>query len=102
MVVMVVPEQLVCEEGVETAFGVGLTVTVAVNVGPAHPPAFKGVMVKVTTTGAAVVLVSVPLMLPVPLAAIPVTETVLSLVQLKLLPVPVKVMAVMAVPHAMV
>lgn len=77
--VIAVPEQMVCDGGVATAFGVGFTSTVAVVVGPAHPPAV-GVIVNVTVTGAAVVLVSVPLILPVPLAAIPVTATVLSLV----------------------
>lgn len=46
---------------------------------PSHPFA-EGVMVKVTVTGAAVVLVRVPEIFPVPLAVIPVTETVLSLV----------------------
>ena len=66
-----------------TAVGVGFTNTVAVSVaGPAQPLASSGVMVNVTVTGAAVVLVSVPLILPVPLAAIPVAATVLSLVQL--------------------
>ena len=39
-------------------------------------------IVKVTVTGAFVVFVSVPLILPAPLAAIPVTATVLSLTQL--------------------
>ena len=39
-------------------------------------------IVKVTVTGDTVVLVSVPLILPVPFAAIPVTVTVLFLVQL--------------------
>ena len=43
-------------------------------------------MVKVTVTGAAVVLVKLPLMSPLPLAAIPVTDVVLSLVQLKVVP----------------
>ena len=38
-------------------------------------------MVKVTVIGAKVVLVNEPLILPAPLAAIPVTVTVLSLVQ---------------------
>lgn len=38
-------------------------------------------MVKVTVIGANVVLVRVPLIFPGPLAAIPVTDTVLSLVQ---------------------
>ena len=44
-------------------------------------------IVKVTVTGAVVVLVSVPLILPAPLAAIPVTVAVLSLVQLNTVPV---------------
>ena len=44
-------------------------------------PSFTGVIVKVTVTGALVVLVSVSLMFPDPLAAIPVTATVLFLVQ---------------------
>ena len=61
-------------------FGVGITSTVAVVVGPTQPLAV-GVMVKVTVIGLTVVLVSVPLILPEPLAAIPVTVTVLSLVQ---------------------
>ena len=40
-----------------------------------------GVIVKVTVIGAVVVFMSVPLISPLPLAAIPVTEAVLSLVQ---------------------
>ena len=79
IVVIATPEQTVCEEGVATAFGVGLTTTVAVVVGPAQVLAV-GVIVNVTVTGAFVVLVSVPDILPEPLAAIPVTATVLSLV----------------------
>ena len=60
--------------------GVGFTSTVAVDVVPTQPLAV-GVIVKVTVIGAAVVLVSVPAMLlPLPLAAIPVRLTVLSLV----------------------
>lgn len=83
IVVMADPVQLVCEAGVATAFGMGFTTAVAVMVDPkAQPPAFIGVMVKVTVMGALVVLVRDPLILPVPLAAIPVTPTVLSLVQL--------------------
>ena len=66
-----------------TAVGVGLTNTVAVNVaGAAQPLASSGVMVNVTVTGDVVVLVNVPLIVPVPLAAIPVTATVLSRIQL--------------------
>ena len=78
---MALPEQIVCDAGVATAVGVGLTVTVAVIGVPAHPLAL-GVIVKVTVMGALVVLVSDPLMSPVPDAAIPVTVAVLSLNQL--------------------
>jgi hypothetical protein len=65
-----------------TAFtvGVGLTVTVAVVFGPTQVPDV-GVITNVTVTGAVVVLVSVPLMLPLPLAAMPVAAAVLFLVQ---------------------
>ena len=85
MVVIDAAEQIVCEEGVATAFGVGLTKTVAVIGVPGQPLAV-GVIVKVTVNGAFVVFVNVPLILPVPLAAIPVTATVLSLVQLYVVP----------------
>ena len=62
-------------------FGVGLTKTVAVVVAPAQPFAV-GVMVNVTVTGAKVVLVNEPLIrFPDPLAAMPVTVALLSLVQ---------------------
>ena len=77
---------MVCEAGVATAFGVGFTSTVAVIDAPGQAFAV-GVIVKVTVIGALVVLVSVPLMSPLPLAAIPVTVAVLSLVQLKVVPV---------------
>ena len=78
---LAVAEQMLWEDGVARAFGVGLTSTVAVTGVPGQPFAV-GVIVKVTVTGALVVLVSVPLIFPLPAAAIPVTETVLSLVQL--------------------
>ena len=78
---MVAPEQMVCDTGVATAFGIGFTNTVAVIGAPGQPLAV-GVMVKVTVTGALVVLVNEPLMFPLPLAGIPVTATVLFLVQL--------------------
>ena len=81
MVDIAPPEQMVCETGVATILPDGLTSTVAVMGVPAHPLAV-GVMVKVTVTGAVVVFVSAPLILPVPLAAMPVTATLLSLVQL--------------------
>ena len=60
----------------------GLTRTIAVVGIPEHPFAV-GVIVKVTVIGILVELVKFPLMFVLPLAAIPVTDTVLSLVQLK-------------------
>jgi hypothetical protein len=97
IVVIATPEQTVWLEGTAVAVGVGFTVTVAVIGVPAQPLAV-GVMVKVTVTGAAVVLFSVPLILPAPLAAIPVTATVLSLTQLNTVPatVPFITIVVMA------
>jgi len=80
IVEMFAPEQIVCGVNAFTA-GVGLTSTVAVAAVPGQPLAV-GVTVKVTVTGALVVFTSDPLMFPEPLAAIPVTEEVLSLVQL--------------------
>jgi hypothetical protein len=79
--VIALVEHIVCDAGVATAFGVGFTRTVAVIDVPGHPFTV-GVMVKVTVTGALVVFVKLPLMFPLPLAAIPVTATVLSLDQL--------------------
>ena len=66
-----------------TAFtvGVGFTSTVAVVLGPGQPFAV-GVIINVTVIGANVVLVNDPLMLPDPLAAIPITVAVLFLTQL--------------------
>ncbi|MNQ59301.1 hypothetical protein D3C85_735340 [compost metagenome] len=64
-----------------TALGVGLTSIVAV-IGVPGQLLTVGVIVKVTVTGAFVVLVKLPLMFPLPLAAIPVTVAVLFLVQL--------------------
>ena len=82
MDVIGVPEQTVCADGVATTLDNGFTSTVAVIGAPVHPPAV-GIMVNVTVTGADVVFVSAPLMVvPDPLAAMPVTEPVLSLVQL--------------------
>lgn len=79
MFVIADPEQIVWLDGVGIAFGVGFTSTVAVIAAPLQPPAV-GVIVKVTVIGAKVVLVNVPLILPEPLAAIPVTVATLSLV----------------------
>ena len=75
------PEQIVCDDGVATALGAGFTITVAVTDAPVQPLAV-GVIVNVTVTGAVLVLDNAPVMLPDPLAAIPVTVAVLSLVQL--------------------
>ena len=61
-------------------------------------------IVKVTVIGANVVLVSVPLILPEPLAAMPVTVALLSLVHVKVVPatLPELTMVVMAEPLQMV
>ena len=103
MVVIAAPEHIVCDAGVATALGIGLTITVAVIAAPGQPLAV-GVIVKVTVTGAFVVFVSEPLILPAPLAAIPVTATVLSLVQLKVVPLtaPDKTIVVIADPEQVV
>jgi len=63
-----------------------------------------GVIVKVTVNGALVVLVNVPLILPEPLAAIPVTVAVLFLVQLKVVPetAPESTIVVIGVPEQIV
>ena len=66
MGVMLVPEQIVWLFGVDAASGVGLTRVVAVMGVPIQPLAL-GVMVKVTSTGAIVVFVNVPLISPTPL-----------------------------------
>jgi hypothetical protein len=83
--VIVVAEQLVWEAGVAIAMGVGFTRTVAV-IGAPEQPFDVGVIVNVNVIGATVVLTKAPLISPEPLAAIPVIETVLSLVQLKVTP----------------
>ena len=90
-----------------TAFGIGFTTTVTVMGEPVQvtPALVKlGVMVKVTVTGALVVLVNVPLMFPLPLAAIPVTETVLFLAQLNTVPatLPVRTIVVIDEPEQIV
>ena len=80
---IVVAEQTVCDEGVAETVPVtiGLTNTVIVTGIPLQP-LNAGVMVKVTVMGEAVVFVKLPLIVfPLPPDAMPVTETVLSLVQ---------------------
>lgn len=93
-------EHIVCDDGVATAVGVGFTVTVAVMDGPGQPLAV-GVIVKVTTWSTFVVLVSVPMISPEPAAGIPVAVTVLSLVQLKVVPItlPLRTMLVIGSPE---
>ena len=83
--------------------GVGLTSTVAV-IGVPKQPLAVGVIVNVTVTGALVVLVNEPLISPAPLAAMPVTATVLSLVQLNVVAgtVPVRTIVVIALPEQIV
>jgi hypothetical protein len=71
---------MVCDDGVATAVGIGLTRTVALIGVPLQPLAV-GVMIKVTVTGALVVFVKFPLIFPFAPEAIPVTVAVLSLVQ---------------------
>ena len=83
--VIAVALQIVCAFGVAIAFGVGLTNTVAVLVGPGQPLAV-GVIVNVTVIGAAVILVSVPLILLTPLPGNPVTPAVLFLIHVKVVP----------------
>jgi hypothetical protein len=64
-----------------TDVGRGLTITSAFT-GNAWQPPPVGVMVNVTVTGAAVVLVKVPVIFPDPLVPMPVTAPALFLVQL--------------------
>lgn len=80
MGVIAVPVHIVCDAGVAIAPGAGSTITVAGTAVPGQPLA-TGVMVNVTVSGNKVVFVNVPVILPLPLAAIPVTAPVLSLVQ---------------------
>ena len=81
IVVIVAPEQIVCDNGVADATGPGFTCTVAVTGAPVQPLT-EGVIVNVTVTAAVVIFVRAPVILPEPLAPIPVTEVVLFLVQL--------------------
>lgn len=96
IVVIGPPEHIVWLEGVAIALGFGLTRTVAVIGLPAQPLA-DGVIVNVTVMGAAVVLVSVPLIFPLPLAAIPVTLTLLSLVHAYVAPAVLLVNAIVVI-----
>jgi hypothetical protein len=99
MVAIVADEHIVWLEAVAIALAVGFTNTVAVDGVPKQPLAV-GVIVKVTVIGAAVELVSVPLMSPLPLAAIPVTVGVLFLTHVNVVPVVVLVNAIVAIAVA--
>jgi hypothetical protein len=101
--VMAFAEQMVCEAGVATTFGVGLTSTVAVIAAPEQLLAI-GIIVNVTVIGALLVLVKVPVILLEPLAAMPVTVAVLLRVQLNTVPLtlPLRTIAVMAFAEQMV
>ena len=103
IVLIIPPEQMVCDASVAIAFGVGFTITVA-EIGVPGQPLAIGVMVNVTVTGALVVLINAPLISPEPLAAIPVTVTVLFLVQLNVVPLtfPLRPIVVMVFPEQMV
>lgn len=84
--VMLLPEHIVWLAGVTVATGTGFTTTLALIGEPAQVLGDVGVMVKVTVNGAFEVFVILPVMLPEPEDAIPVTEEVLSLVQAYVVP----------------
>lgn len=86
--------------GDAVALGVGFTSTVAV-IGIPENPLAVGVIVNITVIGILVILVSVPVISPTPLAAIPVTVAALSLVQLNTVPttLPVNAIVTMATPE---
>ena len=84
--------------------GIGLTITVAVVVGPAQPLAL-GVMVKVTVIGALVALVRLPeIGEPAPDAGIPVAVATLSLTHVYVVPAtgPLSTIGVIAEPEQIV
>ena len=76
--VILCPEHIVWLGVLAVTVGIGFTITLAVIGVPLQ--ALTGVMVKVTVMGDSVVLVNAPEISPEPLAAMPVTEPVLSLV----------------------
>ena len=80
--------------------GVGLTATVALNGAIGHPLAVA-VILKVTVISAFVVFVNVPLISPLPPAAIPVTVPVLFLVHEYIVEeiFPANTIVVMALPE---
>ena len=104
IVVMADPEHIVCAAGVAIAVAIGLITTVAV-VGAAEQPLVVAVIVKVTVTGAVVVLIMKPeIVLPDPLAGMPPgAVAVLSLDHVKVVPAtPVSTIGVMVLPEHIV
>lgn len=84
--VIAVPEQVVCDDGVATAFGIGFTTIVAVVVGPGQLLAV-GVTVNVTVTAALVRLFNTAAgIFPAPAAGKPVTVATLSLTHAYVVP----------------
>lgn len=97
------PGQVVCNAGVATALGIGLTTTVTLKFGPVQPLAV-GVIAKVINCGVFVLLIGMPLIVPDPPAAMPVILPVLSLLQLNTVPVtfPLGTIGVIAEPEQVV
>jgi hypothetical protein len=95
---------MVCAAGVLTTVGLGFTSTLAVMGVPAQLVTV-GVMVKVTFTGSALLLVSAPRMSVSddPVASKPVTVPTLSLDQLNMVPgrAPVKLIRAIVAPEQM-
>lgn len=100
IVEMAEPLQMVCVDGSELAFTTGFTITAAFTLAPGQPDAV-GVTVKFTVCGIAVLLFKTPEIFPEPLAAIPETLALLSLVQLKVVPAiaPLKLIVLTDVPE---
>lgn len=75
-----------------------------VGIGAPAQPLATGVIMKVTVAATLVVLLKLPLIVPLPLAAIPLTATVLFLVQLKVVAatLPESTIAVIEAPEQMV
>lgn len=102
------PLHIVCVLLAMTAVGIGLTTTAAVMGAPFGQPETVGIIVKITVTGTLDVLVNLPLISPLPEAAMPVMVPLawvpLFLVHWYTVPftLPVNLMAVMSAPLQMV
>ena len=73
MVVIATSEHTVCEAGVATPTGSGLTVIVTVNGSPVHEASLTGTIVYMTLTGAPVVFVQASLLISALVKLVPVT-----------------------------